>query len=119
MPRKVIKLALAHYFLTRIRGVQPNKLENLDALLAQAELYANHSMRNIGRLPATLCLIGSEGHLMFMPDSLADEEAKDDFATNARLLCISLCRHFRRHGAGSLGQVREVRRIVRRNGATV
>jgi hypothetical protein len=69
--------------------VQPNKLENLDALLAQAEHYANHSMRNMGRLPATLFLIGSEGPLMFMPDSLADEEAKDDFATNARLLCIS------------------------------
>ena len=34
-------------------------------------------------------LIGSEGLLMFMPDSLADEDAKDDFATNARLMCIA------------------------------
>ena len=46
-------------------------------------------MRNIGRLPATLFLIGSDGPLMFMPDSLADERAKDDFATSARLMCIA------------------------------
>jgi hypothetical protein len=69
--------------------VQPNKLENLDDLLAQAEHYANYSMRNIGRLPPTVFLIGSDGLLMFMPESLADEKAKDDFATNARLMCIA------------------------------
>jgi hypothetical protein len=69
--------------------VQPNKLENLDDLLAQAEHYANYSMRNIGRLPATLFLIGSEGPLIYMPESLADDEAKDDFAAVARLLCIA------------------------------
>jgi hypothetical protein len=73
----------------RIPGVQPNKLENLDDLLAQAEHYANYSMRNIGRLPPTLFMIGPDGLLMFMPESLADEGAKDDFATNARLMCIA------------------------------
>ena len=41
----------------KILGVQPNRLENLDALLAQAEHYANFSMRNIGHLPPTLFLI--------------------------------------------------------------
>jgi len=46
-------------------------------------------MRNIGRLSPTLFLIGSDGPLIFMPDSLADEGAKDDFATNARLMCIA------------------------------
>jgi hypothetical protein len=69
--------------------VPPNRLENLDDLLAQAEHYANYSMRNMGRLPPTLFLIGSEGLLMFMPESLTDEGAKDDFATNARLMCIA------------------------------
>jgi hypothetical protein len=69
--------------------VQPNKLENLDDLLAQAEHYANYSMRNIGRLPPTVFLIGPDGLLMFMPESLADEKAKDEFATNARLMCIA------------------------------
>jgi len=73
----------------RIHGVQPNRLENLDDLLAQAEHYADHSMRNIGRLPPTLFLIGSEGPLMFMPESLADENDKDDFAATARLMCIA------------------------------
>ena len=72
-----------------IPGVQPNKLENLDDLLAQAEHYANYSMRNIGRLPPTLFLIGSKGPLMFMPESLADESEKDDFATTSRLMCIA------------------------------
>jgi len=69
--------------------VQPNRLENLDDLLAQAEHYADHSMRNIGRLPPTLFLIGSKGPVMFLPQSLADEGEKDDFATTARLVCIA------------------------------
>jgi len=73
----------------RIFSVTPGKLETLDDLLAQAEHYANHSMRNIGRLPPTLFLIGPDGPLMFMPESLADESAKDEFATNARLMCIA------------------------------
>jgi hypothetical protein len=70
--------------------VQPEpKLETLDDLLAQAEHYANFSMRNMGRLPPTLFLIGPDGPLMFVPESLADDSAKDDFATNARLMCIA------------------------------
>jgi hypothetical protein len=36
----------------------PSQLKSLDDLLAQAEHYANYSMRNIGRLPPTLFLIG-------------------------------------------------------------
>ena len=70
--------------------VQPkSKLESLDDLLAQAEHYANCSMRNVGRVPPTLFLIGPDGPLMFMPESLADEREKDDFATVARLMCIA------------------------------
>jgi hypothetical protein len=74
---------------SKILGVQPNRLENLDDLLGQAEHYANHSIRNIGHLPPTLFLIGSKGPVMFMPESLADESDKNDFATTARLICIS------------------------------
>ena len=69
--------------------MQPNRLENLDDLLAQAEHYANYSMRNLGHLPPTLFLVGSKGPVMFMPESLADESDKDDFATTARLMCIA------------------------------
>ena len=67
----------------------PRQLQTLDDLLAQAEHYANHSMRNLGRVPPTLFLIGADGPVIFTPANLADEGAKDDFATNARLLCIA------------------------------
>jgi hypothetical protein len=67
----------------------PRQLQTLDDLLAQAEHYANYSMRNMGRVPPTLFLIGPDGPLMFMPESLADEQAKDDFANMARLTCIA------------------------------
>ena len=73
----------------RIIAMQPNKLETLDDLLAQAEHYANYSMRNMGRMPPTLFLIGPDGPLMFLPESLKDAAAKDDFATKARLICIA------------------------------
>lgn len=69
--------------------VQPNKLETLEDLLVQAEDYANFSMRNIGRLPATLFLIGADGPMIFMPESLGNDRAKDDFAANAQLMCVA------------------------------
>ena len=93
--------------------MQPNRLENLDDLLAQAEHYANYSMRNIGHLPPTLFLIGSKGLVTFMPESLADEGEKDDFATTARLMCIAARRHRLRDGAGGLDQVFQARREIR------
>ena len=68
---------------------QPTKLETLDDLMAQAEHYAGFCMRNSGRMPPTLFLIGPDGPLMFLPESVADASAKDDFATNARLMCIA------------------------------
>lgn len=67
----------------------PRQLQTLDDLLAQAEHYANHSMRNMGRVPPTLFLIGADGPALFIPEHLADDGAKDDFATTARLLCIA------------------------------
>lgn len=69
--------------------VQPNKLETLDDLLAQAEHYANYSLRNLGRLHPTLFLIGPDGPVTYMPESLSGHSAKDDFATNARLICLA------------------------------
>ncbi|MCU0784824.1 MAG: hypothetical protein MUF81_12440 [Verrucomicrobia bacterium] len=67
----------------------PRQLKTLDDLLAQAEHYADYSMRNSGRVPPTLFLIGADGPAIFMPDNLADDSAKDDFATTARLVCIA------------------------------
>ena len=67
----------------------PRQLKTLDDLLAQAEHYANYCMRNTGRVTPALFLVGPDGPLMFVPESLADEHAKDDFAAKARLLCIA------------------------------
>ena len=67
----------------------PRQLQTLDDLLAQAEHYADYSMRNSGRVPPTLFLIGADGPAMFIPENLADDGAKDDFATTARLVCIA------------------------------
>ena len=67
----------------------PRQLKTLDDLLAQAEHYANYSMRNMGRVPPTLFLIGADGPVLFIPENMADERAKDDFATTARLMCIA------------------------------
>ena len=67
----------------------PRQLKTLDDLLAQAEHYANYSMRNIGRVPPTLFLIGADSPVIFIPENMADERAKDDFAATARLMCIA------------------------------
>jgi hypothetical protein len=67
----------------------PRQLQSLDDLLAQAEHYADYSMRNMGRVPPTLFLIGADGPAMFIPENLADDGAKDNFATTARLVCIA------------------------------
>jgi len=75
----------------RIGGLQaPKQLASLNDLLQQAEHYAEFCMRNSGRMSPTLFLIGAEDPLMFVPESLADEDEKDSFATTARLLCIAL-----------------------------
>jgi hypothetical protein len=66
----------------------PSQLKTLDDLLAQAAHYAEFCMRNSGRMPPTLFLIGTNGPLMFLPESLADETDKDAFANTARLMCI-------------------------------
>ena len=67
----------------------PRQLKTLDDLLAQAEHCANYSMRNMGRVPPTLFLIGADGPVLFIPESMADDRAKDDFAATARLMCIA------------------------------
>ena len=67
----------------------PLKLESLQDLLAQAEPYALFCMRNSGRMSPTLFIIGPDGPVMFVPESLANEGEKDAFATTARLMCIA------------------------------
>ena len=96
----------------------PRQLKTLDDLLAQAEHYANHSMRNIGRVPPTLFLIGADGPVLFIPENMADDSAKDDFATTARLMCIAHAASAR-DDAGSLGEVRQAGRNIRHDRTAV
>ena len=67
----------------------PRQLKTIDDLLAQAEHYANYSMLNMGRVPPTLFLVGADGPVLFIPENLADDRAKDDFAATASLMCIA------------------------------
>ncbi len=72
--------------LSMMSSVPPEtKPQTLDGLLANAEF----SMRKFSRILPTLFLIGAVAPLMFMSDNLDDEASKDDFATNARLMCIA------------------------------
>jgi hypothetical protein len=64
--------------------------KTLDDLLANARHYAEYCMRGTGNLPPTLFLIGSDGkQVMLMPQNLADEKAKDDFATQSKLMAVA------------------------------
>ena len=64
--------------------------KTLDDLLANARHYAEYCMRGTGSLPPTLFLIGSDGkQVMLMPQNLADEKAKDDFATQSKLMAVA------------------------------
>jgi len=74
--------------------------KTLDDLIANAEHYADFCMRNSGRVTPALFLIGPDGQGMVCPESLADDRAKDDFATQARLMCIA-------HGATACVMVLE------------
>ena len=67
----------------------PSQLKTLDDLLAQAAHYAEFCMRNSGKMPPTLFLIGTDGPMLFIPENLAGDGDKDAFATTARLMCIA------------------------------
>ena len=64
--------------------------KTLDDLLANARHYAEYCMRGTGNLPPTLFLIGGDGkQVMFMPQNMADVQAKDDFATQSKLMALA------------------------------
>jgi len=85
--------------------------KTLDDLLANARHYAEYCMRGTGNLPPTLFLIGSDGkQVMLMPQNLADEKAKDDFATMSKLIWTKRHRARRlNHSPSSRG--RRMRRL--------
>ena len=63
--------------------------QSLDGLLFRAEEFARFSRWARGQVPPALLALGPDGPLFFIPSHLADERAKDNFATAARLICIA------------------------------
>ncbi len=62
---------------------------DLDALVTYAQGYAEFAMKNVGRVPPTMLAVTTDGLLHFLPESLADERAKDNFANVGRLICAA------------------------------
>jgi hypothetical protein len=60
-----------------------------DDLLARAEDYASFSMRTRGKVPPSLIAVGPSGAVLFVPSTMADIRAKDNFANAARLICVA------------------------------
>ncbi len=69
--------------------VTPKEPTDLETLAGYAEGYAEFAMKNIGRVPPTMLPVSPEGLLHFIPESLADERAKNDFANIGRLICAA------------------------------
>lgn len=63
--------------------------EALEGLMKEAERYASLQMRGEGHCPPRLYMDGIEGRAVFRPPDLSSEQAKDNFATLAKLVCIA------------------------------
>ena len=63
--------------------------QTLADLLSHAEHYAEFNLRYRASLPGALFLLTPKGPALFVARSLADEDAKTDFAANARLLSVA------------------------------
>jgi hypothetical protein len=64
--------------------------KSLDDLMGNSLHYAEYCMRGTGNLPPTLFLVGRDGkQIMFMPENLADGDAKDNFAQMSKLMAVA------------------------------
>jgi len=73
----------------RIRSVKAKAPIDIDTLVAYAAGFAEFTMKNIGRVPPTMMILTPEGLLHFLPESMADERAKNNFANTGRLICAA------------------------------
>ena len=71
------------------RNQQPTGAEPLQPLISQAADYAEYAMRKFGRIPPTLLAETAEGLIVYLPESMGDERAKDNFANTARLVAAA------------------------------
>lgn len=60
---------------------------DLALLLKQGTDYAESAMHKLGHVPPALFALTPQGGLQFVPSSLEDERAKNEFANTARLVC--------------------------------
>lgn len=60
---------------------------DLALLLKQGTNYAESAMRKLGHIPPALFALTPKGALQFVPKSLENEQAKNEFANTARLVC--------------------------------
>ncbi len=68
---------------------QQQQPKTLDDLLARAAHYAEYAMRRSGRVPPTLLVLSPSGLLFFVPETMANDRAKDNFANAARFICVA------------------------------
>jgi hypothetical protein len=66
-----------------------SSLTSLDNLLAFAERYAASTMRNSGRVGTALWVVDQMGSLLCLPADATDEQGKNKFVRDARLVCLA------------------------------
>jgi hypothetical protein len=70
----------------RLPTIRP---QSMDDLLVHCEFFADFHLRQNGRFPATYFLLGNKGTVIFQPDTMKDEDAKDRLALAVKLLCVA------------------------------
>ena len=73
----------------KIREVKSKEPIDIDTLVAYAEGYAEFVMKNSGRVPPTMLAVTADGTIHYLPESMEDERAKNDFANIGRLICAA------------------------------
>lgn len=66
-----------------------SQLKSLNELIARAAHYAEFAMRRSRRVPPTLMALSPDGLLFFVPETMANDRAKDDFANASRFVCVA------------------------------
>jgi hypothetical protein len=74
--------------------------EALKELMKEAERYVSLQMKYEGHCPARLYMDGIDGKAILNPPEMSSEQAKDNFATLAKLVCVA-------HGANATVWVSE------------
>ncbi len=69
--------------------IHAEEWRHLQELMAEADLFAKHSLQNDGKVQPTLFMHGEHGKAMFAPAEMSSEQEKNAFAAMARLACIA------------------------------